>query len=100
MEITLADVLSLQGAVTSAALVTGLVAVLKVWFPVIAARAWEQALALTASLVLVVLAFYDAGVFTLDAAFWAFACWLAIAKLATGIYDEVTRQPNAFTAPA
>lgn len=100
MEITLADVLTLQGAVTAAALVTGFVEVLKriPALSVIGARGWEQAIALAGSLILVILAFYDARVWTLDAAFWAYVCWLAIAKLATGIHDEVTRAPGAFTA--
>lgn len=100
MEITLADVLTLTGAVASAALVTSLVEVLKRTLPVIVARSWEQALALTFSMVLVVLAFVDQHTWTLDAAFAAFVAWLAIAKLASGLYDEVTRAPGSFTEPA
>jgi hypothetical protein len=100
MEVTLADVLTLTGAAISAGLITGLLEVLKRVLPIIAARGWEQALALLFSLVLVGLAFYDAGTYTLDAAFAAFIAWLAIAKLATGIFDEVTRRPGAFTSPS
>ena len=99
MDIALADVLTLPGALVASGLVTGFVAVLKKWFPTIAARDWEQALALAAALVLVAVAFYDQHTWTLDAAFVAFAAWLGIAKLATGIYDEATRQPSAFSAP-
>jgi hypothetical protein len=97
MDIQLADVLTLPGALVASGLVTAFVAVLKKWFPIIAARDWEQALALAAALALVAVAFYDQRLYTLDAAFVAFAAWLGIAKLATGMYDEATRQPGAFT---
>jgi hypothetical protein len=100
MDIQLADVLTLPGALVSSGLVTAFVTVLKKWLPIIAARDWEQAIALAAALALVAVAFYDQRLYTLDAAFVAFAAWLGIAKLATGIYDEATRQPTAFTAPA
>lgn len=100
MDIALADVLTLTGAVASAGLVTGLVEVLKRTLPIIAARSWEQALALAFSLALVVLAFVDQHAYTLDAAFGAFVAWLAIAKLASGIFDEVTRAPGSFSEPA
>lgn len=99
MEITLADVLTLGGAAASAALVTGLVQVIKKVLPIVEVREWEQALALTASLVLVVLAFVDQATYTLNAGFLAFVAWLMIAKLSMGIYDEVTRQPGSVSGP-
>jgi hypothetical protein len=100
MELTLADVLTLGGTAASAALITGLVQVIKKVIPIVETRGWEQALALASSLILVVLAFVDQAIYTLNSGFLAFVAWLMIAKLATGIYDEVTRQPGAFTEPA
>lgn len=100
MDITLADVLTLGGAVGAAAIITGLIEVLKKPFKIIVARSWEQALALLFSLILVTAAFLDQGRYTLPDAFLAFVAWLTIAKLATGIYDEVTRAPSALIAPA
>ena len=100
MDIQLADILTIGGAVAAAGLVSGLVELLKRTFAVVAARSWERPLALLFSLLLVVLAFVDQGVFELAAAFTAFVAWLAIAKLATGIYDEIAQKPGAiFTAP-
>ena len=99
MDIALADVLTIAGAVAAAGLITTLVEVLKRSIPVIGARSWEQALALVFSMILVTLAFVDQHVYALDAAFSAFIAWLAIAKLASGIHDEVTRAPGSFSGP-
>jgi hypothetical protein len=99
MEITLADVLTLGGAAASSALVTGFVQVAKTVLTIIATRGWEQALALTTSLVIVVVAFVDQNTYTLNAAFLAFVAWLMIAKLSMGIYDEVTRKPGSVLGP-
>ena len=99
MDIQLADVLTITGAVAAAGLITTLVEVLKRSIKVIGARSWEQALALVFSMILVTLAFVDHHVYALDAAFGAFVAWLAIAKLSSGIHDEVTRAPGAFSGP-
>ncbi|MES2210975.1 MAG: hypothetical protein V4515_12460 [Chloroflexota bacterium] len=96
MDIALADVLTIAGAVAAAGLITTLVEVLKRTLPIIGARAWEQALALTFSMILVTLAFVDQHAYSLGSAFSAFVAWLAIAKLATGIHDEATGAPGTF----
>ena len=85
----LSDVLSVEGVAASAAIVTGLIQLLKTAFPKLDAG-YEGPAALVLSLVLVVLAFVDQNTFTLEAGFVAFIAWLSIAKLATGIYDEVS----------
>lgn len=97
---TLASILTIEGAAVAAALITGTIEVLKRVIPAITTHHLEQALALLFSLVLVLLAAFDAQVSTLPAAFTVFVAWLAIAKLATGLYDEATAQPGSFRAPA
>lgn len=108
MEITiqpaLADILTLAGAAVAATLVTTFVQLAKSTLPIIGARGWEQALALAASLGLVVLASVDrhqaAGVTTLNDGFVSIVAWLMIGKLATGIYDEAARRVGSITGPA
>lgn len=85
----LSDILSVAGVAGSAALVTGLIQVLKTAFPRLDAGL-EKPAALVLALALVVLAFIDQGAYTLQDGFIAFVAWLSIAKLATGIYDEVS----------
>lgn len=92
----LASVLTVEGVAASAAIVTGLIQVLKTAIPALDAGK-EKPLALVAALVLVGAAVASTGVFTLPALFTAFVAWLSIAKLSTGIYDEVTRQDGSFT---
>lgn len=95
MMVELAMVLTVAGVAASAGIVTGLIQLLKTAFPSLDAGL-EKPLALVISAVLVVLAVISSGVFTLPALFTAFIAWLSIAKLATGIYDEVTAQPGSF----
>jgi hypothetical protein len=99
MEVSLADVLTLAGAAIAAPLVTGLVEVLKRSAPKFVSGN-EQAMALAASMVLVIAASVDrhqtAGVTTLNDVFVSFVAWLAIAKLATAVHDEVTAAPGSF----
>lgn len=95
----LRDVLTITGAVAAAAIITGTIQVLKSVIKVIAVNHWEQALALGLSALLVILAFADQATFTLPAGFEAFLAWLAIAKGATSIYDELAQKPGAFTSP-
>jgi hypothetical protein len=91
----LADVLTVAGVAASAAVVTGVIQLLKSVLPAID-NGREKLAALLLSAVLVVLAVVDSGAFGLPALFTAFLAWLSIAKLATGIYDEVTGQPGSF----
>jgi len=92
----LAAVLTVAGVAASAAIITGLIQLIKTAFPKVDAG-YEKPAALLLAGILVVLAVVNAAVFTLPAFFTAFIAWLSIAKLATGIYDEVTQQPGSFT---
>ena len=90
MDLTLATVLTAGGAVAAAALITGLIEILKRLLPVIGTRSLEPAFAFGLSLILVVVAFADSGVRTLDGAFLAFLGWYGIATISMGIHDQVT----------
>lgn len=92
----LASVLTIPGAAMAAATITGTIEVLKTTFTVIATRHLEQEIALLLSMILVIFAALDAHVTTLPGAFTVFLAWLAIAKIATGIHDEVTAAPGSF----
>ena len=102
-DIALASILTLAGAAIAAGLVTTFVELVKRTLPIVAVRGWEQALALSASLGLVILASVDrhltAGATTLPDAFVSLVAWLTIAKLSTAIFDEVTAAPGSFRAP-
>lgn len=91
----LAVVLTAAGAAGAAALVTTLIQLLK--GTPIPTDGNEKLLALVFSAIITLLAVISVGVFTLPALFAGFVAWLAIAKLSTGIYDEVARKPGAFT---
>lgn len=98
MDPSLADILTLAGAAVAAGLVTTFVEILKRSLPrLVSGR--EQALALAASLALVILASVDrhqvADVTTLNDVFVSVVGWLAIAKLATGIHDEAVAAPGS-----
>lgn len=101
---TLASVLTIAGAATAAGLIFVFVEVLKTWIPAIGERHLEQSVALAAALALVIFASIDrhmaTGVTTMNDAFTSFIAWLAIAKLATGIHDEVERAPGSFREQA
>ncbi len=101
MELHLADVLTVAGAVGAAALITGLIAIFK---NIRGIGAWidagnEPLLAFVLSAVLVVIAFVDAGTRTVDGAFTAFLAWYAIARLAMGIHDDVATRGQSITDP-
>lgn len=85
---TLADVLTIVGASAAAALVTSVVQLLKVVLPIIAARGWEQGLALALAALLVIAATADAGPVTPDAVLVAVLAWVWIGKGATQVYDK------------
>jgi hypothetical protein len=99
MEISLAEVLTLTGAVVAAGLVTTYVEVFKRAVPRLVTGN-EQAVALAASLGLVIMASVDrhtiTGATTANDVFVSVVAWLAIAKGATGIHDEVTAAPGSF----
>lgn len=96
MELALSDILTIPGAAAAAAVVTTVIQLAKTVLPQLDAG-YEKAAALVLSALLVVLAVIDGGNYTLPVLFTAFLAWLGIAKLATGIYDEATRQPGSFT---
>jgi hypothetical protein len=90
MDLTLANVLTAGGAVATAALITGLIEIVKKLLPIVGARSWEPLLAFVFSLVIVVLAFASTGAQTIEGAFWAFLAWFGIATISMGIHDQVT----------
>ena len=90
-DLTLAVVLTAAGATASAALITGLIALLK---QVAVVGPWIQAdreptLAFVLSAVLVTVAVLSVGVFTPAALFGAFLAWFGIAQIAMGVHDTV-----------
>lgn len=87
-EFTLASVLTIVGASAAAALVTSVVQLLKTVLPIIAARGWEQPLALILAAVLVTAATADAGAVTPNAILLAVLAWVWIGKGATQVYDK------------
>lgn len=101
MTLHLADVLTVAGAVASAALITGLIAMLK---NLRGLGAWLEAgnepiTAFVLSALLVVVAFLDVGTRTVDGAFVAFLAWYAIARLAMGIHDDVASRGATLVDP-
>ena len=89
-ELRLAVALTAGGATIFAGFITVFIEVLKRTFKVIGARGWEPALAFLCSAIVVVLAFVDQNMYTLNAGFLAFVAWLGIAKLAGVIYDTAS----------
>ncbi len=86
-----AVVLTAAGATASAALITGLIAILKqlvVIGPWIDA-AREPTVAFVLSAVLVIVAVVSVGTFTAEALFAAFLAWFGIAQIAMGVHDTV-----------
>ena len=101
MTLHLADILTVAGAVGSAALITGLIALLKnLGRP----GAWidagnEPIVAFLLSAILVVVAFVDVGTRTPEGAFTAFLAWYAIATIAMGVHDQVATRGASVTDP-
>lgn len=91
---SLADVLTIVGASAAAALITSIVQLLKTVLPIIAARGWEQAMALILAAVLVIAATVDAGPLTPDAVLVAVLAWVWIGKGATQVYDKAADVAN------
>ena len=90
-DLTFAVVLTAAGATASAALITGLIAILK---QLVVIGPWIQAdreptIAFVLSAVLVTLAVMSVGLFTPEALFAAFLAWFGIAQIAMGLHDTV-----------
>jgi hypothetical protein len=91
MDITLAVVLTASGATASAAIITGLIAMLK---ELVVIGPWIQAdreptIAFVLSAVLVAAAVASVGMFTPVSLFGAFLAWFGIAQIAMGVHDTV-----------
>ena len=103
--LTLALILTAGGAVAAAALVTGLVQVVKAALPIVVSRAWEYRAALVLSALLVVVAMYSqiqAGALqlTLESGFAGILAWYGIARLAKAIYDDASGAPGSLRPSA
>jgi hypothetical protein len=90
-DLTFAIVLTAAGATASAALITGLIAILK---QLVVVGPWinadrEPTIAFALSAVLVAVAVVSVGVFTAAALFAAFLAWFGIAPIAMGVHDTV-----------
>jgi hypothetical protein len=99
-QLTLALILTAGGSVAAAALVTGLVQLLKQLGSFLDGK--ERIAAFVLSAIIVVVA-YASGVndntLTLNIAtgFAAFLAWYGIARLSMGIYADLSREPNSLT---
>ena len=92
-ELTFAVVLTAAGATASAALITGMIAILK---QLVVVGPWinadrEPTIAFVLSAVLVTVAVISVGVFTPAALFAAFLAWFGVAQIAMGVHDTVKR---------
>ena len=91
MDLTFAVVLTAAGATASAALITGLIAMLK---QLVSIGPWikadrEPTIAFVLSAVLVTLAIATVGVITPASIFAGFLAWFGIAQIAMGVHDTV-----------
>jgi hypothetical protein len=91
MDLTFAVVLTAAGATASAALITGLIAMLK---QLVSIGPWikadrEPTIAFVLSAVLVTLAVATVGVITPASIFAGFLAWFGIAQIAMGVHDTV-----------
>lgn len=90
-ELTFAVVLTAAGATASAALITGMIAILKrlvVIGPWIGADR-EPTIAFILSAVLVIVAVLSVGTLTPAALLAAFLAWFGIAQIAMGVHDTI-----------
>ena len=90
-DLTFAIVLTAAGATASAALITGLIAMLK---QLVSIGPWikadrEPTIAFVLSAVLVTLAVATVGVITPASIFAGFLAWFGIAQIAMGVHDTV-----------
>jgi len=95
-DLTFAIVLTAAGATASAALITGLIAILK---QLVFIGPWinadrEPTVAFVLAAALVGVAVVSVGVFTPAALFAAFLAWFGIAQIAMGVHDTVKNATN------
>ena len=88
--ITFASLLTPEGAVAFAAVVTGFIAVVKYTFPVIDARVSGALMAFVLTAIAYVLCAVSVGTTTLDAGLLVFVAWLGCATSAVGIHSTAT----------
>ena len=89
--LSLALVLTAGGAVGVAGLITGLIQLIKSLpgvGPAIQNRSLEPLLAFAFSAAIVILAFVNIGIYTLETGFAAFVAWYGIARIAMSVYDD------------
>ncbi len=89
--LSFAIVLTAGGAVASAAVITGLIAMAKrlVGIGPLIDEGREPTVAFVLSAVLVVVAFVNVGPFDAGGGFMAFLAWFGIAQIAMGVHDTV-----------
>jgi hypothetical protein len=98
--LTLALILTAAGVTPAAALVTGLVSLVKTLIPGDVTAQASRIAAFVLSAGLVVLAYVATAVeVSIATGFGAFLAWYAIARLAIATYDDVTSKPNSLTGP-
>ena len=89
MNLTLSGLLTPEGIVAGAALVTTIIAMLKGVWSDLDARVSGALMAFVLTLVLYVLAGVSSGAVTLDAWFAVFIAWVSCATSAVGIHSTV-----------
>ncbi len=97
MNITFESLLTPEGVLVAAALITTLVQLIKSVLPALDARVSGALMAFSISLVLYVLAGVATGVADLNAGLAVFAAWLACATAAVGIKSAATHAVEANT---
>jgi hypothetical protein len=90
--LTFAILLTAAGTGVAAALITGLVSLVKSVFPALDARLSGAALAFIGSLILYVLAGIAVGVDSLDEGLVVFVSWLTCATAAVGVHQVVAKR--------
>jgi len=90
-ELDFAIILTAAGATAAAAVITGLIAMLK---RLVGVGKWinagnEPTVAFLLSAILVVIAFWNVGEFSPATGFAAFLAWYGIAQIAMGVHDTV-----------
>lgn len=97
MDLTFAALLTPEGAIAFAAVVTGLVALLKYTFPPLDSAVSGALMAFAFTLIGYVLCAFSIGVGTLDQALLVFVSWLGCATSAVGIHStaqHMTKPPG------
>lgn len=95
MDLTFASLLTPEGAVAFAAVVTGFIAIIKYTFPVVDARVSGALMAFVLTAIGYVLCAFATGVGTLDAGLLVFVAWLGCATSAVGIHSSVQHVTEA-----